>query len=422
MVPEVPYRAPVPEQRIIDTLYRVAGFMSEVTDLNRLLTLIMSESEEVMDSEASACMLYDEPSDELYFEVALGEKADQVKTMRLNRGAGIAWACLEKNQTLLVNDVQTDKRHFSATDEKAHFITRNLVATPMLFRGRIIGVLEVLNKRAGQDYDEQDAKILTIVADQAAMAIENARLVERSIQRERLAAIGAAVSGIAHHLKNIIISIKGPISLIKMAFQMNKFEIIADSLPILDRGSTRMEQSVKEMLDYSKDRHPDLEEGNLGELVEEVTSGCWQRAADLGVELRARTEPLADSWLDKLRLHDAILNMVGNAIEAHVPDTPDAWVEVRLRATPKGNRHIVEVADNGPGIPPDIQKKIFQPFFSTKGSKGTGLGLAVAQKVMEENGGSLSLESELGKGTTFTFILPVVRQAPRLASSPEDPR
>lgn len=403
----------------MDTLLRVGSFMNEVTDLNRLLTQIMNESEQVMESLASACMLYDETSDELYFEVATGSAAAGVKTIRLKRGTGIAWECLEKRQTLIVNNPYEDGRFYKAADEKSKFTTRNMVATPMMFRGEIIGVLEVLNRKEG-DYDDQDGKILQIVADQAAMAIANARLVERSIQRERLAAIGLAVSGIAHHLKNIILSIKGPLGLIRMGLKAKKIDLISETLPIMERGSARMEQSVKEMLDYSKDREPELEQGNIGDLLREVTGACRTRAEQHGVELREQIPTdLPDSYLDKYRFHDALLNMLGNAIEAHGPEVPpDAFVEVRARQSQNGVLFVVEIEDNGPGIPSDVLRRIFQPFFSTKGAQGTGLGLAVAQKVAEENGGTLYAESEPGKGTTFTLTLPIFLQPPARQSRP----
>ncbi|MFP4382266.1 MAG: ATP-binding protein [Candidatus Sumerlaeia bacterium] len=403
------------ENRVIDTLQRVAAFPGEVTDLNRLLTLIMQESEAIMDSEASACMLYDETSDEIYFEVALGEKAEGVKEIRLKRGTGIAWDCLEQNMTLIVNDPYQYDKFYAKADKQSEFVTRNMIATPMIFRGENIGALEVLNKRDNASYDELDAKIMTIIADQAAMAISNARLIEKNIQRERLAAIGVAVSGIAHHLKNIILSFKGPIGLIKMALQKNKPEMIVQSLPIMERGSKRMEQSVKEMLDYSKDREPDLEWGNLREIIDEVVEACRARGEESGVEIRSEIDPsMPDSWLDKLRLHDAILNIAGNAVEAHGREPENAWVAIRAWQTKAGNMQIVEISDNGPGIPPDALRRIFQPFFSTKGSKGTGLGLAVAQKVAEENGGELSVESEVGTGTTFTFTVAIHKNNPQV--------
>jgi len=401
------------EQRIIDTLYRVAGFTKEVTDLNRLLTMIMNESERVMESEASSCMLYDETTDELYFEVALGEKAEDIKTMRLKRGTGIAWKCLEESRTLTVNDVQHEKSHYAQADEKARFVTRNLVATPMIDEGQIIGVLEVLNKRGDVPYDEQDAKILSIVAEWAGVAIAKARRIERSIQQQRLAAIGLAVSGIAHHLKNIILAIKGPLGLVRLGIKMQNQQLLNDSLPIMERGSSRMEQSVKEMLDYSKDREPELEIGNIKDLLGEIVEGCRTRAQQARVELRYSPSPdIADSYLDKYRLHDAILNIVGNAIEAHERSPEGAWVEVRVRLSQNGARHVIDIQDNAGGIPEEVAKKLFQPFFSTKGSKGTGLGLAVAVKVAQENKGTLSVESKVGEGSTFTFALPVVAEAP----------
>jgi len=408
------------EQRIIDTLYRVAGFTKEVTDLNRLLTMIMNESERVMESEASSCMLYDETTDELYFEVALGEKAEDIKTMRLKRGAGIAWKCLEENRTLTVNDVQHEKSHYAQADEKARFVTRNLVATPMIDEGQIIGVLEVLNKRGDVPYDEQDAKILSIVAEWAGVAIAKARRIERSIQQQRLAAIGLAVSGIAHHLKNIILSIKGPLGLVRLGIKTQNQQLLNDSLPIMERGSARMEQSVKEMLDYSKDREPELELGNIKDLLGEIVEGCRTRAQQARVELRyCPPTDIADSYLDKLRLHDAILNIVGNAIEAHERSPEGAWVEVRVRLSQNGARHVIDIQDNAGGIPDEVLKKLFQPFFSTKGSKGTGLGLAVAVKVAQENKGALSVESKVGEGSTFTFALPFVSEPPATPATDE---
>ncbi len=411
-------RAPLPpshQQRVIDTLHRVTTFMNEVTDLKRLLTHIMEESKQAMDSEASSCMLYDDATDELYFEVALGEKGEEVKSIRLKRGQGIGGTCLAEAHTLVVNDAQNDERHDRRADQKATFVTRNLVATPMRCYGKIIGVLEVLNKRGTGRFDSEDVKILEIIADQAGMAITNARLVELSIQRERLAAVGFAVSGIAHHLKNIILGIKAPLGLIRMGYQGENTKLVAEALPIIERASARMEQSVREMLAYSKDRKPELQRGNLNSFVRDLVEETANRAAERGIEIRAALdERIQYSGLDTLRLHDAVLNLIGNAIEAHPERGEGRYIEIRTLLGQNNTVHILEVEDNGPGIPPDILKNIFEPFFSTKGSRGTGLGLAIARKVAEENGGALTARSQVGAGTTFTFRLPIV-------DAPENP-
>ncbi|HUT24707.1 MAG TPA: GAF domain-containing sensor histidine kinase [Sumerlaeia bacterium] len=405
-------------KRIINALYRVSHFMSEVTDLKRLLTLIMEESAKVMDSEASSCMLYDEATDELYFEVALGEKGDEVKSVRLKRGQGFGGICLAEGKALVVNDVKSDARHDKRADEKSQLVTRNLIAIPMNFQGKTIGVLEVLNKRNGRSYDGDDAKIMQVLADEAAIALTNARLVEESIQRERLAAIGLAVSGIAHHLKNVLVALKGPLGLLRMALDAEDLNLVTNSLPIMERGTARMEQSIKEMLAYSKNREPELELGSLNGLVAEIVEASRRRGEERSIEVRAELdERIGPSYLDKLRLHDAALNLVANAIEAHPEGAAGACVVARTAAADDGKTFRIEVEDNGPGMPEDVQKRIFQPFFSTKGSKGTGLGLAVAKKVAEENGGTLAVKSVAGEGTTFTLSLPVVESPPEKAEA-----
>ncbi|MBN1866221.1 GAF domain-containing protein [Candidatus Sumerlaeota bacterium] len=410
------------DERVVDALSRVSNFMSEVTDIRRLLTLIMEETERVMNSDASACMLYDGATDEMYFEVTTGEKADEVKSIRLKRGQGFGGICLAEERTLIVNNVQQDQRHDSRADAKSQFVTRNLVATPMRHRGEMIGVLEVLNKKGRRDYDDGDAQILRILADQAAIAIVNARLVEHNIQRERLAAIGVAVSGVAHHLKNLIATMKPSLPLLRQAAEKQNVRLMETILPILERGASRMEQSVQEMLAYSKEREPELERTDLNRLVREILEESRPRADQAMVDLREEFDSsIGEPYLDKHRLHDAILNIVSNAIEAQMGSGKESYVAARTRIGRQGGVFVIEIEDNGPGIDEVTLSKIFQPFFSTKGSKGTGLGLAVAQKVAEENGGSLTAQSVVGRGTTFTFRLPIIESLPeRKAATEED--
>jgi len=393
--------------------------MGEVSDLQRLLTLIMEETKVVMESEASSCLLYDEDREELYFKVALGEKAEGVKTLRIKRGeTSFAGTCLDERKTLVVNDARSDCRHYVKADEMSTFVTRNLVAAPMIFHSRIVGVLEVLNKRTGL-YDDLDVKIMEIVAEQAAVAIVNADLFERNVQRERLAAVGVAVSCVAHHLKNIIQTIKGSAGLIKLGTEQKKEKMVAESLPVLVRGTARMEQTVAEMLVYSKERKPEYEPACLNTLMADIIEECHGLAQDKGVTLCLETDArIGGSYLDKHRLHDAILNLVGNAIEAHAPGTDGAHVIGRTRLSKDGLCCVVEIEDNGPGMTEEVAKRIFQPFYSTKGAKGTGLGLAVAQKVAEENNGTLTVRSVPGQGSVFCLRFPIVHELAAAAGEP----
>jgi len=111
------------------------------------------------------------------------------------------------------------------------------------------------------------------------------------------------------------------------------------------------------------------------------------------------------SAFDVRHIGDAVLNLIGNAIDA-TSGRPGATVTARTVYDSTGAIMRAIIADNGCGIPPDIQKKIFEPFFSTKGSKGTGLGLAISRKIVQEHGGTIDLKSVVNEGTTFTITLP----------------
>ena len=404
---------PAHQKRIIDALYRVNSLMAEITDLKQLLNLIMLESKNVVGAEASSLILYDEEKDELYFEIALGEKGEQVKVVRLKMGEGIAGLCAQERRALVVNDVTRDDRHSRKADERSDFQTRNILATPMVRKDRLIGVLEVLNKFDNQPFTETDIKVMDFFADHAAIAVENAMLVEANVRAERLAALGQAVASISHYAKNVLMGISGGSSLIDRGLSTNDFDTVRKAWPVLQRSYAKITSLVQDMLFYSKERRPDLEKTNLNRLAKDVCEMVAAKAAESGVAVEAQLAPeMPDSMFDASRLHDAVLNIVSNAVDAARGQT-QARVVVTTAYDSARRRIVITVEDNGPGIPQAIQKKIFEPFFSTKGSKGTGLGLALTQKVVREHGGEIALESSESEGTRFTIWLPYIEPSKR---------
>jgi len=398
--------APAHQERIIDALYRVTNLMAEITDLKQLLNLIMVESKSVVGVEASSLMLYDAGSDELYFEVALGEKGEQIKVIRLKMGEGIAGACAKERRTIVVNDVSRDERHYKKADQVSSFQTRNLVATPMVRNDRLIGVLEVLNKFNDEPFTDADVKVLEFFADHVAIAVENALLVEANVRAERLAALGQAVASISHYIKNILAGIKGSASLIDLALTTENHGLVCEAWPVLQRSNAKIFSLVQDMLTYSKEREPERRRANLNGLAEDAHRMVEAGAAESGVRVEIQLAPdMPEAMFDDNRVHDAVLNIVSNAIDA-TRGLADACVRISTKFDAAAGRISIAIDDNGPGIPDAIQKKIFEPFFSTKGSKGTGLGLAVAQKVVREHGGELLLQSREGEGAHFLIWLP----------------
>ena len=193
----------------IGTFYQVSSFINTIDDLELLLELIMREAEAAVDAEASCIALYDPSDNRLHVEFASGEKSKQVKSLSLELGQGILGHVAASNATLCVDDVRGDSRFESSVDKKTGFKTRCILATPICHRDAHLGVLEVVNKRGGFRFTDADALLLEFVASQAAIAIENARLLQRLVQSERLSVVGKMAASIIHDFKNPLSVIGG---------------------------------------------------------------------------------------------------------------------------------------------------------------------------------------------------------------------
>ncbi len=387
-------------------LSRVSDLLAAALSLPALLERIMEECRTLVRAEASSLLLYDEERGDLYFEVALGEAGEKVKSIRLALGEGAAGLCAMRRETVIINAAASDPRHSKKADQASDFVTRNVLAVPLLARGeRLVGVLEAINSLGREEFSGEDARLLKLFADPAALVIENARLIEKNTENERLAAIGVAVAGISHYVKNILAGIQGATSLIRYALDQNQPEIIADTWPILERSHQRIILLVKEMLTYSRARQPDLQPGDLNSLLTEIAAQLQATAAESRVRLETRLDPaLPPTLFDPLAIHDAALNLAANAIEACRERGGGEVILSTARAA--DGSLLLRVEDDGPGIPPDVLPRLFRPFFSTKGSKGTGLGLAVVKKVAEEHGGRAEAGNRPEGGARFEISLP----------------
>jgi signal transduction histidine kinase len=165
---------------------------------------------------------------------------------------------------------------------------------------------------------------------------------------------------------------------------------------------------VKDLLSYSKERKPQYVKTDLNALAEEVCALFDARAEESSIAIVRDFDPTAEEILvDQRGIHTALTNLVSNAIDACEANESSAEhkIVVRTRRNPEGGI-IFDVSDNGTGMDAEVQKKVFSVFFSTKGSRGTGLGLLVTSKIVQEHEGEISFESTPGVGTTFSLYLP----------------
>jgi signal transduction histidine kinase len=183
-------------------------------------------------------------------------------------------------------------------------------------------------------------------------------------------------------------------------------KLFAQGWKIVEKNQAKIYDLVMDMLSYSKEREPAIEDTNLNQVAGDVVELMLGRAKELKVKLEIRLDPeLPAIPADPEGIHRALLNIVGNAIDA-VEDRENAAVLVGTALEPDGCWIRIAVRDNGVGIAANKIADIFKPFVSTKGARGTGLGLAVSRKILREHGGDILVESKPGKGTVMTLRLP----------------
>jgi len=394
-------------QRVVEALYRVHRFSAAITDLNTLLTRISEESRLVARAEAASVMLYDEATDEMHFQVALGESGDQdalKREVRLKSGQGIAGTAAQSREPVVVNNAQDDPRFYREADTASRFETRSLLAVPMLERSNIVGVLELVNKTGEAGFSYLDVRVMEMFSSLAASLVHNAQLIEEQRRTERLAFIGQAVASLSHHTKNIVNGLNSSAELIEMGLAQEDLETLRRTWPIFRRSTKRISNYVQDMLAFSKQRQPAREESRIGDIAQEAHDTFRELFAQKNVNVTLDVpQNLRPVFCDPEGIYRCLLNLLTNAADV----VPAQDGRIHLAARPVDDAHVeLPVSDNGPGIPPEQRKAVFEPFFSTKGTHGTGLGLAVTRKTVAEHGGSVEVQEGPEGGALFRILLP----------------
>ena len=235
-------------------------------------------------------------------------------------------------------------------------------------------------------------------ATRPGLAIENTVFYNDKIQAERLAAVGQTIATLSHHIKNILQGIRGGSSLIDLGLKDKDELIVRRGWTIVEKNQTKIYNLVMDMLSFSKDREPDLELADLNETIGDVFELMQSRAAELGVALDWQPSAvLPRVMIDTEGIHRAVLNIVTNAIDA-CEGSQNARVSIKTEWDAETPLARISISDNGVGIEEAEIPSIFQLFASTKGSRGTGLGLPVTQKIIREHGGKISVTSRTGPG------------------------
>lgn len=502
-------------------LVEAGRILSSTLNLSDLLRQTMKLATEVVEAETSSLLLYDESAGELVFDLALTDKETQLKTIRIKLGEGIAGWAAQNRKSRIANDAASDPHWTARADASTSFKTRSVLAAPMLHKGRLLGVVEALNKVSGAFTDE-DLALLEAFAGQAAVAIENAKLfsnlqeekekieavfsqmsdgavfadsagrklmhnaaaeklvgpenIKRSLMADIFAgfaqspgvdsilsadrrtvpfefkraagktlylagnanritgqdgkALGCILvfrdvteekretllkrnflSLMSHKLKTPLVSITGygPLLLETQLDEMQKKAVQG-----MHRQGLYLANLVDKLLYFTMAESNELElakkpsefAGITDKAVAALRQFLEQRSAKVNVDAGVQSLPAVS--MDAEKIEAALRNLVENAVKFN--RQPGALVQIRPRRE-QGFAGLA-VEDNGPGIPPEEREKIFQKFYQIEESftgqvEGVGLGLTLVKQIVEAHGGRMGLETEIGRGSTFYFLLPV---------------
>ncbi|MDP6630693.1 MAG: ATP-binding protein [Kiritimatiellia bacterium] len=392
----------------VRALIDIAQTINAHLSIDAVLESVMSVAKEVMAAEASSLFTVDDDTGELLFHVAQGEKAERVKPIRMQPGQGIVGHVVETGEPLIVNDVANDSRWYAKPDEESGFKTRSILCVPLRTPERLLGAIEILNKIDGP-FTESDLALCQAVAGQAAVAIENAMLHEQMLEKERMAAIGETVAGLSHCIKNILQGVKTGSYLVNLGMKREDMDLVGKGWTAVSKKNDFMEELVWDLLTLSKPREPLYEATDLNALCEDICEiGSQREEGEPSVTVDFKPDPnLPEVEADGKGMRRCLLNLVTNAVDAC---TDGGTATVGTLAPDDDGKVRVVVSDTGCGMDEETVNKLFTVFFSTKGSKGTGLGLPVTKKIVEEHGGLLEIASEKGKGTTFTVVLPQLHE------------
>ncbi len=411
----------------VQTFYQVNHFVGSIYNPEQLLDLIMREAEAAVGAEASCIAIYQQADQRLHIEFASGDADVGVKHMVLEMGQGVLGEAAATGKAVCVDDVNRDSRFDPSIDRQTGFTTKSILATPILRRDELRGVLEVINKKAtshpNSHFTEEDAALLEVVATQAAVAIENARLFQQAVQSERLALIGRMASSIIHDLKQPMSVIRGFAELLGRPEVEGERRRTFSDLILADVD--RFVGMSEELLDYSRGTvNVEPREVELGDWLDNLLTSVLRKLSAPGIPRNLDENSNADSTrirletrfdyrgrvsIDSERLRRAVSNIVTNAVDA-MPDGGTFTVRTKLSE----GYWEMELEDTGGGIPIEIRPKIMEPFLTFGKEYGTGLGLAVVQNIVEAHGGEIHFQSRVagevpgeGPGTVFILRMPV---------------
>ena len=380
-------------RRLID----IARDLASILDLDTLLNRIVSASSDVTQAEAASILLYDEAAHQLYFQVTTNLDRPTMRGLSVPLEGSIAGWILTNRRPVRIPDARSDPRHSAVVEKHTHIVTRSLLGIPLVTKDKVVGVLEVINKQAGE-FSQDDEDMLQVLGAQAAVSIENARLFQQS----------DLIAEFIHEIRTPLASISSATYLMlrpEMSpgqWQSTIQNIHSEALRLNTLASTFLDLARLESgrVQFS------LSSFDLAALLDECIEIMRGQADESHITLERKVPadfPQVEA--DRNKIKQVVLNLLSNAIKYNYPN---GLVSMIVKMEEKD--WVLSVQDTGIGIPVKALPHVFKKFYRVEASEdkaaGAGLGLSICKQIVSGHGGTIEVKSKYGKGTTFTIHIP----------------
>ncbi|MGB8980793.1 MAG: ATP-binding protein [Anaerolineales bacterium] len=371
--------------------------LASTLDLDTLLDDIVRAAADITRAEAASILLYDDTARQLYFQVATNIDEPTMRGLIVPLDKSIAGWVVTNRRPARIDDAHKDERHFGEVEQTVGYSTRSMLAIPLITKNKVVGVLEVLNKKKGR-FTDPDESMLSVLGAQAAVAIENARLFQQS----------DLISEFVHELRTPLASLStATYLLLRPEMSREQRDQIVNNI---HNETLRLNSLASSFLDLAR-----LESGrvqfrksrfSVGDLLYESRDVMMSKAQETNIQIRVDVPnemPLMEADRDKIK--QVLLNLLSNALKYN---RPNGIVVISGNFDPADIS--VAIQDTGMGIPDESIPHLFEKFYRVREHEGkatgTGLGLSISKQIIQGHNGRIEVKSKVGVGTSFTIYIP----------------
>ena len=381
----------------LEHLIEAAKILNSSLDLDQLLTFNLETALRLIQCDRGTLYLVDEVKNELWSKVL---KASEIIEIRLPLGKGIAGNVAITGEIYNNSDVYSDEKFDRLVDQKTGYKTKSMLCVPVKDRsGKIIGVFQLLNKVNGV-FSTQDEQFVQALSTHVAIAITNAQVTQQMVQSERLAAVGKMAATIVHDIKNPLTTLRLNAEILKR--KVGSEELSKHAEQMISQVD-RFVSMAQEILDFTRGvTQLNIQEVSFIEVIDGLVQFIRLDFDKKKISLVNNNNYHGNVKIDSEKILRVFYNIAGNAADA----MPKGGT-LTINSTQKESYLLVEFSDTGIGMPVEVKDKIFEPFMTYGKKVGTGLGMAITKKIVEDHKGKIEVDSILGKGTTIRIFLPL---------------